>query len=352
MNFNININKDDQNTNYYLYCWDLFGSIPYKTIIHTTYLTDPFLKKISKYDSWENKLSEIIPDEEDTIINERVLLKINETVFISYLIIDKLIETSIVSEVVIYSKSKDDDNIVNSIISDLDTCIGDFYDEESTNESNRLNTITIGSNGLEIEPINLNLDSENIDSYYNRLTMKSINKSIKSMKKLERGLLILSGERGTGKTSIIKYLSESIDRTFIFISNNFIDQTINNPDFRRFLRRYSKPVLILDDCEMLFNDMFNKSNMVTNNLMQIIDGPVYKDVTVVTIFNVNDENEIDRTLIDSNNLIDIVEFNFLDKDESNELSLHIKSNKKYKSDVKLIDVLKKKKLEEKTPIGF
>ena len=348
---NLNINKDDQNTNDYLYCWDHFGCKPNKTVIHTTYLTSPFLEKISKYQNWVNNQTEIIPDEEDKIINERNLVKINDDIFISYLIIDKLIETSIVSEVVIYSKSHENLEEVDKLIEDLDECIGDFYNDE-IGESNKLNTIYINGNGLDIEPINIELDLENIDSYYNTKTMKDINKSIKSIKKSERGILILNGERGTGKTSIVKYISNSIDRTVIFIPNNLIDQTINNPDFRSFLRRYNRPILVLDDCEMIFNDIFNKSNMVTNNLMQIIDGLIYKDVTVITIFNVDNEDEIDRTLTEANNLIDVIKFNYLEKDQANELTSIIKSNKKYKNDVKLIDVIKKKKSEEKSGIGF
>lgn len=349
---NLNINKDDQNANDYLYCWDHFDSKPNKTVIHATYLTLPFLEKLDKYKNWVNKQTEIIPDEEDKIINERHLLKISDDIFISYLIIDKLIETSIVSEVVIYSKSDKNQEEVDKLIENLDECIGDFYNDEIDGETNKLNTIYISGNGLDIEPINMNLDLENIDSYYNSKTLKDINKSIKSIKKSERGILILNGERGTGKTSIVKHISNSIDRTVIFIPNNLIEQTINNPDFRRFLKRYSKPILVLDDCEMIFNDMFNKSNMVTNNLMQIVDGLIYKDVTVITIFNVDNEDEIDRTLTEANNLIDIIKFNYLEKDEANELTSIIKSNKKYKNDVKMVDVIKRKKSEEKSGIGF
>ena len=127
---------------------------------------------------------------EDKIINERYLLKINDDIFISYLIIDKLIETSIVSEVVIYSKSDKNQEEVDKLIENLDEYIGDFYNDEIGGETNKLNTIYISGNGLDIEPINMNLDLENIDSYYNSKTLKDINKSIKSIKKSERGILI------------------------------------------------------------------------------------------------------------------------------------------------------------------
>jgi hypothetical protein len=357
---NLNINKDDQNLNNYLYCWDQFKSKPNKTVIHSTYSTKLFQDKIEKYNGyWKNTFTEIIPDEDDSIINENILLKITEDIFISYFIIDKLLDTSIVSELTIYYKydvksEKVNDIIidkVNDIISDFNDCLVDFIDDEL--ESSKLNTISIGQNGLDIEPItHIDLDTDNIELYYNNKTFKEVNKAIKKIKKSDRGLLILNGERGTGKTSIVKHISDLLDRIVIFIPNNLIDQTINNPDFRKFIKRYTKPVLVLDDCEMIFNEYFNKSNMITNNLLQITDGLMYNDVTIITIFNTEDRLEMDHTLMESNNLIDIIDFNYLEKDEANELSSIIKSSKKYKLETKLIDVIKKKTVDSKKQIGF
>lgn len=349
---NLNINKDDQNLNNYLYCWDCFMTKPNKTVVHSTYSTKLFQDKIEKYTNfWNNTFTEIIPDEDDSIINDRILLKINDNIFISYFIIDKLLDTSIVSELTIYYKSNENLEKVNEIINDFNDCLVDFLDAEL--ESSKLNTISIGQNGLDIEPItHINLDTDNIELYYNNKTFKEVNKAIKKIKKSDRGLLILNGERGTGKTSIIKHISDSLDRIVIFIPNNLIDQTINNPDFRKFIKRYTKPVLVLDDCEMIFNEYFNKSNMITNNLLQIVDGLIYNDVTIITIFNTEDRLEMDHTLMESNNLIDIIDFDYLEKDEANELSSFIKSSKKYKFETRLIDVMKKKNVDSKKQIGF
>ena len=358
---NLNINKDDQNLNNYLYCWDYFTTKPNKTVVHSTYSTKLFQDKIEKYtEFWKNTFTEIIPDEDDSIINENILLKVTEDIFISYFIIDKLLDTSIVSELTIYYKydvKSEKVNIiisdkVNEIINDFDDCLVDFLDDE-LESSSKLNTISIGQNGLDIEPItHIDLDTDNIELYYNNKTFKEVNKAIKKIKKSDRGLLILNGERGTGKTSIIKHISDSLDRIVIFIPNNLIDQTINNPDFRKFIKRYTKPVLVLDDCEMIFNEYFNKSNTITNNLLQIVDGLIYNDVTIITIFNTEDRLEMDHTLMESNNLIDIIDFDYLEKDEANELSSFIKSSKKYKFETRLIDVMKKKNVDSKKQIGF
>jgi co-chaperonin GroES (HSP10) len=48
-------------------------------------------------------------------------------------------------------------------------------------------------------------------------------------------------------------------------------------------------------------------------------------VNIITIFNVDDESEIDHSLLDTNNIIDIVEFEYLTKDESNEFLIPVGS---------------------------
>jgi hypothetical protein len=60
---------------------------------------------------------------------------------------------------------------------------------------------------------------------------------------------------------------------------------------------------------MLFNDMFSKSNMYTNNLLQI-EGFLSDSiqVNIIAIFNTNDIKEIDSSLLDSNSLINLIKF--------------------------------------------
>lgn len=346
--FSLNINKDDSNLNDFLYCWQQFDKRPNKITIHSTYSTKLFQSFIKEKIKEKNTFTEIIPDEIDLIINDKILAKITNDIYLSYIIIDKELDSSIVSDIVFYHKSDNNLEQIQEVIDGLNKCLVDFCEEESYN----LNTITLGQNGLEIEPITTEFDTDNFDMHYHSKTSKLLNKTIKKIKKNEKGLVILSGERGTGKTSTIHYIAENLDRIVIFIPNNLIDHTINNPDFRKFLKKHHKPVIVIDDCEMIFNEYFTKSNMIVNNLLQIVDGFIYNDVTVVTIFNVDDVSEIDHSLIESNNLIEIVEFDYLEADEATELSTLIKNTKKYKGKTKLIDVIKKKSQSCKKQIGF
>ena len=233
----------------------------------------------------------------------------------------------------------------------MNDCLVDFCEEETNN----LNTIALSTqSGLEIEPIELDDDFENFDHYYSSNTGKSVEKLIKKIKKSNKGLSVLYGERGTGKTSVINYIASKLDRIVIFIPNNLIEHTINNPDFRKFIKKFQKPVIVLDDCELTLSDYYNRTNITTNNILQMVDGFLSDtmEVNIICIFNTDDEDDIDEALLDCNSLIDVIEFEYLSGEESEELSKVVGSGKKYKNKTRLIDIIKKKSGGDQKKIGF
>jgi hypothetical protein len=119
-----------------------------------------------------------------------------------------------------------------------------------------------------------------------------------------------------------------------------IDSTINNPEFKRFIRKYPNLLVVIDDCEMMFNEVYTKSNILVNNMMQLVDGYLSDSIglQIISIFN-TEYDKIDHVLLECNNLIGCVEFKNLTKDEANKLA----KKKIYDSSTKLSDVLNKKK---------
>ena len=348
---NLNINKDDYNINDFLYCWNQFGSRPNKITLYNTYSTKSFNNLI--IGTSENRFTEVMPSDDFNVVNEKILIKISDDIFISYLTMDKDCENSIINEIAFFYKDYDSNfEKVQEVIDQLSVCLIDFTEES---ERYKLNTISLTQNGLEIEPVEMNsIDIENFDIYYSGKTMKALDKAIKTIKKSNKGLTILYGERGTGKTSTINYITSKLESIVIFIPNNMVENTINNPEFRKFLKKHSKPVIVIDDSEMFFNEAFARSNIFVNNLLQMVDGFLSDsiEVNVITIFNVDDESEIDHSLIDCNNLIDVVKFEELSEDESNDLSKHLGQEKKYKNKNRLVDIIKKRKNKASKEIGF
>jgi len=350
---NININKDESHLNDFLYCWSKFSTRPNEIVIHNTYSTKKFNDVLLNSIIEKTIFTEVIPSDEDFIINDKMFVKISDSIYLSYVAIDRNKDNSIISEVTFLYKDYDKDFVeVENLIGKLNDCLVDVQQDENSGCS--LNTLSLSPNGLEIEPVSSNINLDNIELYYPPKVLKNVDKLIKLIKKSDKGLSILYGPRGTGKTSMVDYISSKIDRVVTFIPNNMIDITINNPDFRKLLKRHTRPIIVIDDCEIFFNEFFTKSNMFVNNLLQLVDGFLSDsiEVNIVLILNVDDEGEIDHSLLDCNNLIDVIEFDDLSSDDANELSKEIGFNKKYKSGARLIDVVKNKKQKPTSDIGF
>jgi hypothetical protein len=104
---------------------------------------------------------------------------------------------------------------------------------------------------------------------------------------------------------------------------------------------------------MIFSDMFSRSNIITSSLLQLVDGVLsdVNNISILMIFNTDNIDDIDYSLLDCNNIIDDVEFEFLNKDESNKLSSYLGNKEVYKNKNKVIDIIRKKKTHNKK-IGF
>jgi hypothetical protein len=350
LSININNEGDDNN---FLYCWNSFGDRPNKIKIYQNYSKNEFNEVIDKYTLEKSFSSEIIPADEFDIINDVYFIKVSETIYISYILLDRESDSSFIHEISFYFKSyQDDSELVDEITKALIDCQIDF--EEDDDDVSKLNTIFIAPTGLEIEPISrINLD-ENVELFFNEKTLKSVNKLCKTIKKSDKGLSILYGERGSGKTSAISYITDKVDRMVIYIPNSLLEATLNNSDFRNFLRKFHRPIIVIDDCEMIFNELFTKSNIYVNNLLQMVEGLLSDtiQVNIIAIFNVDDEAEIDHALLECNSLIDVINFEYLDEEEATDLSKHLQHNKKYKNKTKLIDIIRKTNSKEYKKIGL
>ena len=347
-NLKININKDDSGLNDFLYLWDIFKTRPNKVLIHGTF---DFKETESFFDQYEkvNKFTEIICLEIDDIINDKLLLKSTESIYISYIAVDKLTESAVISDITIYYSSSEDADEVNEIIKSL----SEYQVIDDSEDGHNLNVVSLSNNSIELEEIKYDdIDIDNIEEYYSKQTFKDLSKWLKKSKKQQSGLSILYGKRGTGKSSAIKYLATKLDRNLIFVPNNLVDLTINSSDFSKFLRKHENPILILDDCEMIFNEFFTKSNIIVNNLIQLVDGLLSNKLSIITIFNVEDKSEIDHNLIECNNLIDIIEFTDLSNSEANQLSELLGYKQKHKNDIRLLDLIKNNKSDNKKRLGF
>jgi len=349
---NININRDDSGINDFLIIFDSMKSRPSRVILHDRFSGKEFNDIIESFISSEilekNFLTEYIPSDDNYIINEKVLLQIDENIWISYLVMNKQSEDYIINEVCFYYRSVEQQDHIEKMVVQMTECIVDYEDE-----SNKINTLSMNSDNLiDLEPLLISeIDTENM---YSDVVIKKIDKLVKVIKKDSKGLSIFIGEKGLGKTNMCKYVASKVDKMSIFIPNNMIEQTVNSPDFKRFLSRFEKTLVIIDDCEFLYNPVFGRMNHFTNSILQLVDGFMSEHLNThfLLVFNTTEE-ELDENLLDCNNLIDVVEFDMLSSEMATELSKSLGINKKHKNETRLLDVVNsKKKNNIKEEIGL
>lgn len=348
---NININKDDASINDYLFCASNFDGIPNKISIYNSYKIKEFIEFINKLSTFKTISKEIIPTGQDSIINEKSLMKISESIYLSFVEYDKTSELGVITDISIYYKSSDLEKEVNDLIESISPFIVDYQD----GVQQKFNVLTLSSDGLQLEPIDpIYFDYDNIDLYYNNSVIKKSKRLTKSIKNIKKGLSIIYGERGSGKTTLITYILSNIDKLCIFVPANMIDVTINSNEFKNIIKRYRNSILVIDDCEIFFSHAYTRSNIFTNNLLQMVDG-VSSDMDslhIVTILNTPDEHEIDPILLECNNLVDIIEVDRLEKSTVDELCKYLGQKNKFHNP-RVIDVLKNKKIKDKSiGMGF
>jgi predicted AAA+ superfamily ATPase len=343
----LNINSDDSNNNDFLISWSKLESRPNQLIIHNSYLSKEF-NEITKCNVL-NTTSELIPSDEFYLINDRVLSEIKDNILVSYVILDKNSENSITTDITFFYKESNDLVDIYNIIDNLEEYSID--DIEYSEEKNGLGIISIKENALTISKIEVD-NNIDINLYYSKETAKNINKFLKKIKKTKNGISVFYGDRGTGKTSIIKKISSELNKNVFFIPNNLIDQTILNPEFINFLTKYKDCVLVIDDFEIII-DNFNRYNSAINSINQITESLLSElvDVNIILIFNTDNISEIPE-ITESNNLIDIIKFNYLNPEESNNLANSLGRVGKYKNNSKVLDIIKGVNLTSKKRVGF
>jgi len=352
---NINVNKDDGNINDFLYCWSEMGSRPSKNIIYKNFEASEFLEYFNDKIVETTVQKDIIPYDVNDMVNERKFCKIDEQIWISFTIFDSHSDDPFIGEVCFYYNHKYIDG-VDLIIDDINKFELKDNLEESELQSN-FYSLLIGQSGFELDPISIDPEKfDNIECFYNDGVMNKVNKLSKKLKKSQKGLSIIYGEKGTGKTSIINYLTTKVkNKSFIFIPTTLFDISINNPEFRNFIKKNKNSVLIFDDCEIYFSEIYSKSNIFSNNLLQLVDGVDSDDLNInlLLVLNCEKENDIDEHLLECNNLMDLINIDYLSKEKIKDFCKVFDKKIKIKTPLKLIHILKNKpNFGESPELGF
>ena len=137
----------------------------------------------------------------------------------------------------------------------------------------------------------------------------------------ESGLLILHGDKGTGKSTYIRHLiSANPEKKFVYIPANLLGM-LSQPNFSTFLMTLQNHVIILEDCEEAIKD--RKSNgtpAAVSLLLNLTDGLLSDGLGLKFICTFNDDvKNIDAALLRKGRLISKYEFKPLNAEKANAL---------------------------------
>lgn len=135
-----------------------------------------------------------------------------------------------------------------------------------------------------------------------------------------KGLVVLSGTPGTGKTTYIRYLINSIQKNIIFIPPAILT-SLSDPNLINFFISQKNSILVIEEGENVLMKRNSHSSQSIANLLNLSDGLLSDaaNIQVIATFN-TDLSNIDDALLRKGRLIAKYEFNALNPDRAKKLS--------------------------------
>ena len=186
-----------------------------------------------------------------------------------------------------------------------------------------INLISKDSYGLELKSMEIKQSKLNLDLYYED-NFKEVDRTIQTRlaKKNDKGIVLLHGLPGTGKTTYLRYLIGRLKKKVLFVSPATASE-IMNPELMDLLIDNPDSVLIIEDAENIIMDRKHSNSSSVSNLLNISDGLLadFLNVQLICTFN-SSLTMVDSALMRKGRLIAKYEFGKLSIEKSKRLSVH------------------------------
>lgn len=203
--------------------------------------------------------------------------------------------------------------------------------EEEGNKTN-INILKEENQSLKLVPIikEFNFEKDN----YNDDFENTHNEIVECLKK-DKGIILLHGEPGTGKTSYIKCLPTFAEKTFIFIPPSF-GEILVSPSFLSFMMNQKNSVLIIEDAESILKTRKGGQNHAVSNILNLTDGILAEMLGIQVICSLNcNINQIDEAILRPGRLLKEYSFGKLNLEKSNMLLKKYHKDKDYVTSTEL-----------------
>jgi SpoVK/Ycf46/Vps4 family AAA+-type ATPase len=135
-----------------------------------------------------------------------------------------------------------------------------------------------------------------------------------------KGLVMLYGEPGTGKTSYIRRIINNVNKRVLYLPPDMATE-LSNPGLLPFLTDIPNSLLIVEDAENVLIKRQGQHNQAISNILNLSDG-LFGDclnIQILATFNTNLSN-IDEALMRKGRLIAKYEFKKLSPDRVKKLT--------------------------------
>jgi len=204
-------------------------------------------------------------------------------------------------------------------------------------KKSNINLVKVIGGHLDAQEFDLNVGEIDIELNYGKsftrihdLILKKLNEN------KSKGIILLHGEPGTGKSSYIKYLTSVIkDKQILYIPPSMAE-SLSEPNFIPFLMDFKNSILIIEDAESVITDReFGGSIAGVSNILNITDGILGDclNIQIIATFNM-EKRKIDKALLRKGRLIAEHKFLPLNINDTNKLLKHL--NKNYISEQEMI----------------
>lgn len=140
-----------------------------------------------------------------------------------------------------------------------------------------------------------------------------IDKLVEDYRKSKGNILLLIGDRGLGKTTLIRTLLSKLGRERNVLCDNEV--TIMNPAFMVYIQSLSDATICIEDADNLLAKREDQNHQMSA-LLNYTDGVIKNDTSMILSTNLPSLNRVDQALFRPGRTFRVIQFRKLNYDEA------------------------------------